>query len=166
MTALDKASNDFLDALLGHVAFGREMRDAGPCAPRVKELAMTALGSGGDYGVASEIVPGKGGESRAFTVPRIGERHHDSMARASPIRNSSNRCRRFSDIHGVKDRREAVFSNPCAVCTMKLRFASEASLSARIPRWRREASCQRCLSTRLPHGKPLIGIGTDHACQQ
>ena len=33
MTALDKASNDLLDALLGHAAFGGEMRDAGPCAP-------------------------------------------------------------------------------------------------------------------------------------
>jgi hypothetical protein len=33
MTALDKASNDFLDALPGHAAFGGEMRDAGPCAP-------------------------------------------------------------------------------------------------------------------------------------
>jgi len=33
MTVLDKASNDLLDALLGHVTFGGEMRDAGPCAP-------------------------------------------------------------------------------------------------------------------------------------
>jgi hypothetical protein len=36
-------------------------------------------------------------------------------------------------VHGVKDRRKAAFSNPCAVCETKLRFVSEASLAAWIP---------------------------------
>jgi hypothetical protein len=109
---------------------------------RANELAMTALGSGRADSAASEIVPGKGGESSALIYWQHGGSVADpkQFKLTAPLFGNSRRQRQarggvFESLRSARDE--------IAIRIRGIAFGVD-------PRWRREASCQRRLGASLP----------------